>query len=95
MTRRGITVLGATGSVGVNTLDVLGRHTDKYRVIALTANRDHERLLAQCLEHRPEFAVLVDKGAAEKFAAAQQISGLDYAKSNFVLCITDGVRTGA
>jgi len=77
MTRRGITVLGATGSVGVNTLDVLGRHGDKYRVVALTANRDHERLLAQCLEHRPEFAVLVDKDAAERFAAAQQRTNLE------------------
>ncbi len=77
MSRRGITVLGATGSVGVNTLDVLGRHRDKYRVVALTANRDYERLLAQCLEHRPEFAVLVDKDAADKFAAAQQQVSLE------------------
>jgi 1-deoxy-D-xylulose-5-phosphate reductoisomerase len=74
---RGITVLGSTGSVGMNTLDVLARHRDKYRVVALTAHRDHERLLAQCLEHRPRFAVLVDKDAADAFVASQQSCGLD------------------
>ncbi len=77
MTRQGISVLGATGSVGISTLDVLSRHRDKYRVVALTAYRDHERLLAQCLEHRPRFAVLVDREAADRFAAAQQNTDLE------------------
>ena len=40
----GVTVLGATGSIGVSTLDVLARHADRFRVVALTANRDAERL---------------------------------------------------
>ncbi len=62
----GITVLGATGSIGVNTLDVIRRNSDRYRVIALTANQDVERLLGQCLEHRPEFAVMADEDAAER-----------------------------
>jgi len=76
MTMQGISVLGATGSVGMSTLDVLARHRDKYRVVALTAYRDHERLLAQCLEHRPRFAVLVDRDAADRFAAAQHNTDL-------------------
>jgi len=63
---KGISVLGATGSIGVSTLDVLARHPERYRVVALTANRQVERLLTQCLEHRPRYAVMVEEQAAEK-----------------------------
>jgi len=65
----GITVLGATGSIGRSTLDVLARHSDRYRVVALTAHSQVERLYEQCLEHRPAYAVMADVGAAEKLAA--------------------------
>lgn len=65
----GVTVLGATGSIGVSTLDVLGRHRDRYRVVALTANSDVERLLAQCREHRPRYAAMADEAAAGRLAA--------------------------
>ena len=51
--RMGITVLGATGSIGLSTLDVIRRNSDRYRVGALTANRDVEGLAALSLEHRP------------------------------------------
>ena len=61
----GVTVLGATGSIGVSTLDVLARHPERYRVVALTANTQEERLYEQCLAHRPEYAVMVDPRAAE------------------------------
>jgi len=64
--RPGITVLGATGSIGVSTLDVIRRNSNRYRVVALTANQDVDRLVAQCLEHRPEFAVMADEDAAEQ-----------------------------
>ncbi len=63
---KGITILGATGSIGVNTLDVIFRHPDKYRVKALTANTNVDLLLEQCLKHEPEFAVMVDEDAASK-----------------------------
>jgi 1-deoxy-D-xylulose-5-phosphate reductoisomerase len=63
---KGITVLGATGSIGVNTLDVVLRHSDKYYVRALTANTNVEILVKQCIEHKPEFAVMVDENAASK-----------------------------
>jgi 1-deoxy-D-xylulose-5-phosphate reductoisomerase len=62
----GVTVLGATGSIGVSTLDVLGRNPDRYRLVALTANRDVERLAAQCITHRPQYAVLADASAAQQ-----------------------------
>lgn len=63
---KGIGILGATGSIGISTLDVVGRHPDLYRVVALTANRDAERLAEQCRCHRPSFAVLADDRAAER-----------------------------
>lgn len=53
-----VTVLGATGSIGTSTLDVLARHPERYRVHALTAHRSREALLAQCRCHRPAVAVL-------------------------------------
>lgn len=59
-----ITILGATGSIGVSTLDVLARHPDKFRVFALTANCNVERLFEQCQQFRPEYAVMVNEAAA-------------------------------
>ncbi|MCK2185312.1 1-deoxy-D-xylulose-5-phosphate reductoisomerase [Halomonas getboli] len=53
-----VTVLGATGSIGVSTLDVLARHPERYRVHALTAHRSRETLLEQCRAHAPALAVL-------------------------------------
>jgi 1-deoxy-D-xylulose-5-phosphate reductoisomerase len=53
-----VTVLGATGSIGTSTLDVVARHPERYRVYALTAHRSRETLLAQCQRHRPRVAVL-------------------------------------
>lgn len=55
---RTVTVLGATGSIGSSTLDVIARHPERYRVHALTAHRSREALLAQCRRHRPAVAVL-------------------------------------
>jgi 1-deoxy-D-xylulose-5-phosphate reductoisomerase len=63
---KGVTVLGSTGSIGKSTLDVLARHPDRYRVVALTANTDDVALARQCLQHRPDFAVLVDPAAARR-----------------------------
>ncbi|WP_331346473.1 1-deoxy-D-xylulose-5-phosphate reductoisomerase [Cellvibrio sp. UBA7661] len=61
-----ITILGATGSIGVSTLDVIARHPDRYRVFALTADRRWQLLATQCLTYRPRYAVLSDPlGALE------------------------------
>jgi 1-deoxy-D-xylulose-5-phosphate reductoisomerase len=59
-----VTVLGATGSVGASTLDVLARNPDRYRVLALTAHSGAEALLELCRRHRPRYAVL--SGVAEE-----------------------------
>lgn len=68
MSIQGITVLGATGSIGQSTLDVVRRHPDRYRVVALTAHRQVEPLVADCLEFRPLLAVVGDAATADTLA---------------------------
>lgn len=60
-----LTILGATGSVGIHTLDVIGQHTDRFKVIALTAHQNIELLFKQCMQHRPIYAVVSTKILAE------------------------------
>jgi 1-deoxy-D-xylulose-5-phosphate reductoisomerase len=62
----GVTVLGSTGSIGISTLDVLARHRDRFRVVALTANTAVDRLFRQCCEYVPEYAVVADPDGAER-----------------------------
>lgn len=61
----GITILGSTGTIGVNTLDVLSRHPDQFNVVALTANNNVEKLVEQCIAVQPVYAVMVEENAAE------------------------------
>jgi 1-deoxy-D-xylulose-5-phosphate reductoisomerase len=61
-----LAILGSTGSVGGNTLDVVARHPQRFEVVALAAGRNDAALLAQCVAHRPRHAVLVDEDAAER-----------------------------
>jgi len=63
---KGICILGATGTIGVNTLDVIARHPDDYHVVALSANNNVEKLLKQCVDVKPQYAVMVDENAAEQ-----------------------------
>ncbi|MCF7965819.1 MAG: 1-deoxy-D-xylulose-5-phosphate reductoisomerase [Methylobacter tundripaludum] len=64
---KGICILGATGSIGVSTLDVVARHSSLYKVVALTANTNIDTLYEQCLEHHPEIVVVVDEDKARIF----------------------------
>lgn len=64
---KGICILGATGSIGVSTLDVVARHPDQYKVVALTANGNIDALYEQCLAHRPEYAVVANPDNAQAF----------------------------
>jgi len=61
---KGIAVLGSTGSIGVSTLDVVERHPDRFRVVALTAHGSVARMAEQCRRVRPAYAVMVDARAA-------------------------------
>ena len=73
----GVTVLGSTGSIGESTLDVLSRHPDRYKVVALTANTDIDKLFEQCKQFQPEYIVVADSDAAEKMDAILKGSGQD------------------
>ena len=68
-----LAILGATGSIGSSTLDVVARHRSRYRVFALTAHHSADALLALCRAHRPSYAVLsgVPRDAALAAAFAQ------------------------
>ncbi len=78
----GLTVLGSTGSIGTSTLDVVARHPDRYRVIALTACRQDEVLFGQCVRFKPKFAVMVESDAAARLKQRIADAGLETA----VLC---------
>lgn len=64
-----ITVLGSTGSIGVNTLDVIAQHPEKYSIFALTGNRQLEKLASQCVEHNARYAVVNDADSAHRLTA--------------------------
>lgn len=72
-----VTVLGATGSIGVSTLDVIRRHPDRFQVVALSANQNVERMLEQCVEFKPRYAVMANADAAKKLQQVLQSKGLD------------------
>ncbi len=73
----GLTLLGATGSIGVSTLDVVSRHKDKYEIVALTANRNVELLAEQCETWNPKYAVIADHDLAESLQNSLKAKGLD------------------
>ena len=59
-----VTILGSTGTIGLQTLDVIARHPSLYKVYALAANSNVEALFAQCVSFNPAIAVLLDSTAA-------------------------------
>ncbi len=71
-----ITLLGATGSIGRSTLDVIARHPDRYRVFALTANERVDELIALCAAHRPEVAVIGNAALASRLEAGLRARAL-------------------
>ena len=70
--KKSLCILGSTGSIGVSTLDVVARHPDKYRVFALTANTQVEKLAMQCAQFTPELAVVGGEAAAQALRALLQ-----------------------
>jgi 1-deoxy-D-xylulose-5-phosphate reductoisomerase len=63
-----IAVLGSTGSIGANTLDVIRRHPGRFEAFALTAATQVDTMLAQCAEFQPRFAVMADEAAGRELA---------------------------
>ncbi|WP_433886327.1 1-deoxy-D-xylulose-5-phosphate reductoisomerase [Pseudomonas vranovensis] len=82
-----ITVLGATGSIGLSTLDVIARHPDRYQVFALSGYSRLQELLALCLRHTPVFAVVPSAEAAQQLREGLATAG----SSTEVLVGEDGL----
>ena len=61
-----VTILGATGTIGKQTLDVIAQHPERFSIYALTAQQNGEALFEQCIQFKPRYAVLLDEDAAEK-----------------------------
>lgn len=72
-----VAVLGATGSIGASTLDVVSRHPDRFCVTALSAHRNVEGLVALCAQHRPEIAVIADPACESELAARLKSAGIN------------------
>lgn len=68
-------MLGATGSIGLSTLDVIGRHPERYQVFALSGYSQVKQLLALCLRHSPAFAVVPSADAALRLRADLAAAG--------------------
>jgi len=68
MSLRHVAVLGSTGSIGVSTLDVIRRHPDRFKVVALTAAKQIESLANQCIEFNPAIAVVSDVDGAKQLS---------------------------
>lgn len=75
-TMQNITILGSTGTIGVNTLDVIARHPLRFRAYALTAHSRIEPLLEQCRNFNPVYAVVLNPSAAEQLQRQLQQENL-------------------
>ena len=73
---KSVTILGATGSVGTSTLDLIEREPDRFRVVALTANCDVTKLAAAAIRTRAEFAVVADEGCLPELREALDGTGI-------------------
>jgi len=71
-----IAVLGSTGSVGTNTLDVIARHPERFEVAALTASTQVDLMLEQCARFQPRLAVMADEAAGRELARKAEANGL-------------------
>ena len=90
---RHIAILGSTGSIGVNTLDVIRAHPDRFKVFALTASKQVELLAEQCIEFAPLIAVIGDAQGATKLSALLLEKGIHtqvlYGPEALVTAVTD------
>jgi 1-deoxy-D-xylulose-5-phosphate reductoisomerase len=70
-----VTILGATGTIGVNTLDVISQHPHRFEVFALTANQNVDALFNQCQKFNPRYAVMLQEQAAERLSVKLKQAG--------------------
>ncbi len=72
-----ITILGSTGSIGVNTLDVISRHTDRFEVFALTGATQVDLMFQQCVQFKPSMVVMAHIDASKQLQEKLDAHGLD------------------
>ena len=72
---RNVVILGSTGSIGISTLSVLAAHPHDYKVLALTAATQSDKLLEQCLAVKPRYAAMLDSKAAKALATELKLQG--------------------
>ena len=70
-----VSILGSTGSIGVNTLDVISRQPDRYRVFALSAHSRVDTMTAQCMQYKPRYAVMVSEPVPKCCRAPKRWNG--------------------
>jgi 1-deoxy-D-xylulose-5-phosphate reductoisomerase len=76
MVKQRVTVLGSTGSVGKNTLDVIARNPERFEVFALSANTNVDEMLAQCAQFKPQMVVMADAASGQLLAQKLKQNGL-------------------
>jgi 1-deoxy-D-xylulose-5-phosphate reductoisomerase len=70
-----VTILGATGTIGVNTLDVISQHPHRFEVFALTAYQNVDALFSQCQKFNPRYAVMLEEHASEQLSVKLKQAG--------------------
>lgn len=71
-----VTILGSTGTIGQQTLDVISQHPDRYAVFALSAHQNVDAMLQQCARYKPQYAVMQDSDAAQRLRQRLQSENL-------------------
>ena len=74
--KKRLTILGSTGSIGTNTLDVVARHADKFEVVALTGAQQVDLMWAQCLQFKPRYVVMAHDASARALQDKVKAEGL-------------------
>lgn len=76
MSQKKLSILGATGSIGLNTIDVAARHPEQYEIYAVSAHRSWSALLELCVKYSPRYAVISDLSVSDEAFAAFQASNV-------------------
>jgi len=84
-----VTILGATGTIGIQTLDVISQHPGRFKVFALTASTNVKSLYDLCCKYRPQYAVMLQESAATELSSQLKAAGINTAVLHGVAALTD------
>ena len=91
---KNVAVLGATGSIGGNTLDVIGRHPERFRATVLTAHSRVDELVALCVKHQPRLAVIADTALEAELARKLKAAGVTCDVASGHVALADAAASG-